>query len=143
MVQLSTVESNTLVIPASGGATISSVSLGGEVPTELAADTSMKRLSFNPASWAIPGKTTVFTLRAVGRVANAALTGTVEVYDLTDSATVGHVDFDSATVAEKTTVLVFDNALHLYEARIRVAGGGGPGSGDYCTASAQLSVTWV
>jgi hypothetical protein len=95
---------------------------------------------WNPSEWDIVGKTTAFTLLGVGRVTVGTLTGTVEVYDITDTATVGSITFTSTTVTEQSQVLTFDAARHLYEVYIYVTGATPP---DYFVVSATLEIAWV
>jgi hypothetical protein len=80
---------------------------------------------------------TTIKFKATGYTTNvsAALTGTLTLYNKTDSAAVtsGALTFNSVTMGQQITVDIKANlpaSLKVYELRLKVTGGGGPGSQD-------------
>lgn len=89
--------------------------------------TAIGNFQFNPADHALTGTTVTVTFVVVGYVTNAGVQGTVELYDLTTSATVNTQTFTDAnlTPTRKTASVTLASANRMYEIRLtRTAGTG-------------------
>lgn len=81
-------------------------------------------LAIDPASYAIDGLTTAFTLCVTGYTDNASRTGTVTLWDLTTNAAVATVTFNNAgpTAAAASATATLNATPHVYEVRLSVSG---------------------
>jgi hypothetical protein len=69
--------------------------------------------------------------KATGYVTLGTLTGTVILYNVTDSTTAATLTFTSVTLGEQiSATLSLPSSNKIYEMRLKVTGGGGLGSSD-------------
>jgi hypothetical protein len=109
------------------------IPLAVENVTDQVAPVLVGGISFNKAGY--PGAT--FRFLAVGAVDDAAHTGTVQLYDLTNMAEVNHQHFTSATPAAVTSAaLALPAGAAILEVRIWVD------AGSITLTSAWLEVSW-
>lgn len=95
-------------------------------------------LRFDPALYAVPGRTLSLTLEVVGDVSAGGLTGTVALYDLTAAATAATLSWTETSATVKTASVTVPGAAHTYELRASLSGGAG-----YLTlGGAVLRLTW-
>jgi len=95
------------------------------------------RLRFDPALYAVAGRTLAVTLETVADVSAGGLTGTVTLYDLTAGAAAATISVTATTAAAQTAAVTAPGAAHLYELRASLSGGAG-----YLTLGAVLRLTW-
>lgn len=110
--------------------------------TDLSSATACGRCRVDPADLARGGGlTAALELEVIGDVSASGPSGSVELYDLTAAASVATITFTETSPTRKTASVVLPGAAHLYELRVSLSGGSGPG--DYLTiGGAQLRVTW-
>lgn len=76
---------------------------------------------------------TTIKFKATGYVSVGTLTGTLTLYNLTDATSVVSLTFTSVTIGEQISADIkssLPSSHKVYECRLKVTGGGGPGSGD-------------
>lgn len=95
------------------------------------------RCVLDPAIYAVPGLTLEAALVVIGDVSSGGLTGTIELFDLTDAAVVATISVTSTTTTAQNATVVPPGSEHLYELRVQLTGGTG-----YITLSAALRITW-
>jgi len=97
----------------------------GYAATDSSSDVTVGGFRFDPADYAISGKTTVLSVTVWGRVASGSLTGTVTVYDVTTGtpSSVGTASITSTTGALSTISITLPGSAKAYEIRIKVSGG--------------------
>ena len=93
--------------------------------TDSSVDVTVGGFRFDPADYAISGKTTVLSVTLWGRVASGSLTGTVTVYDVTTGtpSSVGTASITSTTGALSTISITLPGAAKAYQIAIKVSGG--------------------
>lgn len=98
---------------------------------------------FDPAEHAESGLTTVLTLEAIGVISDAAVTGTIELYNLTDLATVATLSWTGAgdlSPRRQTTAVALPGLSKLYE--IRYGKAGGAPADTFAGYGANLVLDW-
>jgi hypothetical protein len=95
---------------------------------------------FDPADYAITGKTTVLTLDAIGEVVSG-VTGTLTLRNLTDSVDAATpLTWIETSATRKTASVTLPGAAKVYELRLKKSGGA---VSDYAVIStANIRITW-
>lgn len=94
---------------------------------------------FDPADYAITGKTTVLTLDAIGEVVSG-VTGTLTLHNLTDAVDVATLSWTETSATRKTASVTLPGAAKIYELRLKKSGGA---VSDYAVIlAANLRTTW-
>jgi hypothetical protein len=70
---------------------------------------------------------------ATGYVANGSLTGTIVLYNLTDSVAMATLTFTELISTRKSASVSLNSASKMYEVRISVTGGSSPSDRVFCT----------
>ena len=130
-----------LPIVPSGGApsALQLIPLGPYASTVSTVDVAIGGAYFDPADYAITGKTTVLTLDAIGQVVSG-VTGTLTLRNLTDSTDDATLAWTETSATRKTTSVTLPGAAKIYELRLKKAGGA---VSDYAVIStANIRITW-
>ena len=130
-----------LPIVPSGGASsaLQLIPLAGYATTVATADVAIGGAYFDPADYAITGKTTVLTLDAIGQVVSG-VTGTLTLRNLTDSTDAATLSWTETSATRKTTSVTLPGAAKIYELRFKKSGGA---VSDYAVIStANVRITW-
>jgi hypothetical protein len=125
----------------SGGASsaLQLIPLAGYATTVATADVAIGGAYFDPADYAITGKTTVLTLDAIGEVVSG-VTGTLTLRNLTDSTDAATLSWTETSATRKTTSVTLPGAAKIYELRFKKSGGA---VSDYAVIStANIRITW-
>jgi hypothetical protein len=125
----------------SGGASsaLQLIPLAGYATTVATADVAIGGAYFDPADYAITGKTTVLTLDAIGEVVSG-VTGTLTLRNLTDSTDAATLSWTETSATRKTTSVTLPGAAKIYELRFKKSGGA---VSDYAVIStANVRITW-
>lgn len=95
---------------------------------------------FDPADYAISGRTTVLTLDAIGQVVSS-VTGTLTLYNLTDSVDAATpITWTETSATRKTASVTLPTTPKVYELRFKKSGGA---VSDYAVIStANVRITW-
>ena len=94
---------------------------------------------FDPADYAITGRTTVLTLDAIGQVVSG-VTGTLTLRNLTDSTDAATLAWTETSATRKTASVTLPGAAKIYELRFKKSGGA---VSDYAVIStANIRITW-
>ena len=94
---------------------------------------------FDPADYAITGKTTVLTLDAIGQVVSG-VTGTLTLRNLTDATDDATLSWTETSATRKTASVALPDAAKVYELRFKKSGGA---ASDYAVIlAANLRITW-
>ena len=131
-----------LPIVPSGGApsALQLIPLGPYASTVSTVDVAIGGAYFDPADYAITGKTTVLTLDAIGEVVSG-VTGTLTLRNLTDSVDAATpLTWIETSATRKTASVTLPGAAKVYELRLKKSGGA---VSDYAVIStANLRITW-
>ncbi len=94
---------------------------------------------FDPADYAVSGRTTVLTLDAIGQVVSG-VTGTLTLRNLTDSTDDATLAWTETSATRKTASVTLPGAAKVYELRFKKAGGA---DSDYAVViAANIRITW-
>jgi hypothetical protein len=94
---------------------------------------------FDPADYAITGKTTVLTLDAIGQVVSG-VTGTLTLRNLTDATDDATLSWTETSATRKTASVALPDAAKVYELRFKKSGGA---ASDYAVIlAANIRITW-
>ncbi len=130
-----------LPIVPSGGApsALQLIPLGPYASTVSTVDVAIGGAYFDPADYAITGKTTVLTLDAIGQVVSG-VTGTLTLRNLTDATDDATLSWTETSATRKTASVTLPGAAKVYELRLKKSGGA---VSDYAVIStANLRITW-
>jgi hypothetical protein len=126
----------------SGGASsaLQLIPLAGYATTVATVDVAIGGAYFDPADYAITGKTTVLTLDAIGEVVSG-VTGTLTLRNLTDSVDAATpLAWTETSATRKTASVTLPGAAKVYELRLKKSGGA---VSDYAVIStANIRITW-
>jgi hypothetical protein len=126
----------------SGGASsaLQLIPLAGYATTVATVDVAIGGAYFDPADYAITGKTTVLTLDAIGEVVSG-VTGTLTLRNLTDSVDAATpLTWIETSATRKTASVTLPGAAKVYELRLKKSGGA---VSDYAVIStANIRITW-
>jgi len=98
--------------------------------------TAVALVTFDPALYAIAGKTTVITLETTGSVSAGGLTGTVTLQNLTDATSAATLAVTATTPTTQTASVTLPAAATVFELRLSLSGIG------YVALGALLRITW-
>ena len=98
--------------------------------------TAVAWVTFDPALYAITGKTTVITLETTGLVSAGGLTGTVTLRNLTASSLAATIPITATTPTTQTASVPLPTVATVYELRLSLTGTG------YVACGAILRITW-
>lgn len=135
-----------LPIVPSGGASLGVPSALQLIPlapyasTVSTVDVAIGGAYFDPADYAITGRTTVLTLDAIGEVVSG-VTGTLTLRNLTDSIdATTPIEWTETSATRKTASVTLPDAAKVYELRFKKSGGS---VSDYAVIlAANLRITW-
>jgi hypothetical protein len=115
------------------------IPLGPYASTVSTVDVAIGGAYFDPADYAITGKTTVLTLDAIGQVVSG-VTGTLTLRNLTDATDDATLSWTETSATRKTASVTLPGAAKVYELRLKKSGGA---VSDYAVIStANLRITW-
>jgi len=115
------------------------IPLGPYASTVSTVDVAIGGAYFDPADYAITGRTTVLTLDAIGQVVSG-VTGTLTLRNLTDSTDAATLAWTETSATRKTASVTLPGAAKIYELRFKKSGGA---VSDYAVIStANIRITW-
>lgn len=145
----STTAGRALLTAANAAAQLAALGLGGTstlssfiVPlagysTSTGPATAAAWVTFNPALYAISGKTTVITLETTGSVSTGGSTGTATLKTLPDNTTVATISIAATTPTVQTIGVTLPLVTTVYELNLSLSGSG------YVASGAILRLTWI
>jgi hypothetical protein len=115
------------------------IPLAGYTTTVATVDVAIGGAYFDPADYAITGRTTVLTLDAIGQVVSG-VTGTLTLHNLTDAVDVATLAWTETSATRKTASVTLPGSAKVYELRLRKSGGA---TSDYAVLiTAHVRITW-
>lgn len=126
-----------------GSLTVSELTACAYAATDSSADVIVGGFRFDPADYAISGKTTVLSVTLWGRVATGSLTGTATVYDVTSGtpSSVGTASITSTAGALSTISITLPVSAKTYQLALKVSGGSTAADIVEVTGAARR-ITW-